>query len=329
MTGLKFRMYLLLVLLFAIIYAVISIIGVHMGISNFYFYIVLSAALMFAQYMLGPKLVELSMRVKYAEKAEYPHLHAMVADLASRAGIPVPKLGISEVDIPNAFAFGRGRSDGRVCVTRGILRLLNNEELKAVLGHEITHLKNRDVLAITILSVIPMILYRVAWHFLWFGGGRRREQGSNAALIGIAAFMFYFITNLLVLYGSRVREYFADRGSIELGNSPATLAAALYKLVYGSARMKKEAIRNVEGFKAFFVNDPSRAVNEIKELARIDINNDGTIDENELRILRNKHVTLAFRDKMMECMSTHPDMLKRVKRLAEYRVGSFREGHDK
>ena len=126
------------------------------------------------------------------------------------------------------------------------MNLLNEEELTAVIGHEISHLKNRDVLTITLLSVIPMILYRLAWQSLFFGN-RRDSRGGNTALIGLTAFLFYFITNLLVLYASRIREYFADQGSIELGNRPAVLATALYKLVYGSARVDKSAVKEAVG----------------------------------------------------------------------------------
>ncbi|MBU4346360.1 MAG: M48 family metalloprotease [Candidatus Omnitrophica bacterium] len=310
-------MYLLLVVLFGIIYMVMTIIGVRMGIANFYFYLLLSLGLMFLQYMIGPKLVEWLMRVKYVKPEQYPQLYAMVQELSQKAGIPRPRVGIAQISIPNAFAFGRSLSDGRVCVTEGLMRLLDENELRAVLGHELSHLKNRDVLTITILSVIPMILYRIAWHFFWFGGGRRRGQG-NVALIGVAAFIFYFITNLLVLYASRIREYFADRGSLLLGNKPEWLASALYKLVYGSARMNKESFKEVEGLKAFFVNDPSQAINEIKELRQLDLNKSGTIDSNELEALQDKRVHLNFGDKLLEALSTHPNMLKRIKQLSEY-----------
>jgi len=314
-------MYLLLTVLFAIVYAVVSMISYSMGIANFYFYLGLSLFFMFLQYLIGPKLVEWSMRVKYIEKNEYPQLHQMVEELATKARIPKPRIGISQVDLPNAFAFGHGVRDGRVCVTQGILRLLNKEELRAVLGHELTHLKNRDVLTITILSVIPMILYRIAWSFMFYGGGRRRDNRSsgNAALIGLAAFIFYFITNLLVLYASRIREYFADRGSVDLGNHPSSLATALYKLVYGSARIDKEELKEVEGLKAFFINDPSQAFNEIRELKQLDLDKNGTIDAQELEVLRTKRVKLGFGDKLMEVLSTHPNMLKRIKQLSEYK----------
>jgi heat shock protein HtpX len=312
-------MWFLTALLFAIVYAIVAMISAALGMESFYFYIIVALVMMFIQYMLGPKIVEWSMRVRYLGAGEHPELQRIVKELASRALLPAPRIGIAQVSIPNAFAFGRTVKDGRICVTEGILNLLNEEELKAVLGHEMSHIKNRDVLTITLLSVIPVILYRIAWQFLFMGDRRDRSSG-NTALIGLAAFTFYFVTNLLVLYASRVREYFADKGSIDLGNRPAWLASALYKLVYGSARMPKEAIKDVEGMKAFFANDPSRAMNELKDLRDLDLDKSGTISASELLALQNKTVRLRFGDRMLELLGTHPNMLKRIKRLSEWKA---------
>ncbi len=318
MFSLQARMGLLLAAFFAIIYATVVMLGTAMGIGNFYFYLILSLGLMYIQFMVGPKIVEWTMRVRYVLREEYPELFSMVEDMARRAGIPMPRICIAAMSTPNAFAFGRGIHDGRVCVSEGIMRLLNKEELRAVLGHELTHLKNRDVVTITLLSVVPMILYRVAWHFLfWGGGGRRDRDRGNTALIGLAAFLFYFITNLLVLYASRIREYFADQGSVELGNRPEDLASALYKLVYGSARMDKDDLKETEGMKAFFINDPSLARSEIKELSQLDMDHSGTIDPEELAVLRQQTISLSFSDQLMEFLSTHPNMLKRIQHLSE------------
>ncbi len=316
MFTLQLRMWLLLGVLFSIIYAIVVVIGTQMGIQDFNFYLIVSFAMMFIQYLVGPKLVEWSMRVKYVTREQYPQLYRMMEDMTRRSNMPMPKICVSPIPIPNAFAFGRGIRDGRVCVTEGIMKLLNEEELKAVLGHELTHIRNRDVLTITILSVIPMILYRVAWHFMFYGH-RRDDRSNNGALIGLAAFIFYFITNLLVLYASRIREYFADKGSIELGNKPSALASALYKLVYGSARLDKEVLKEAEGLKAFFINDPSRAFNEIRELKQLDLDRSGTIDTSELMILRHKRINLNFGDRLMEVLSTHPNMLKRIQHLSQ------------
>ncbi|MFA5038686.1 MAG: zinc metalloprotease HtpX [Candidatus Omnitrophota bacterium] len=320
MFALKFRLYLMLAVLFGIVYMIVTLIGTSLGVYNFYFYIGIAFVLMFIQYMIGPKLIEWSMRIEYVDKNRYPALHQMVEEMSRKAGIPKPKIGIAHVGIPNAFAFGRWMSDSRVCATDGILKLLNEEELRAVMGHELTHVKSRDVLFITVLSVIPIVLYRIAWHFLFFGGGRRRDNsGANTALIGLVAFLFYFLTNLLVLYASRIREYFADRGSISLGNPPEKLASALYKLVYGSARADKEGVRSVEGLKAFFLNDPSRAAREFSELRQMDLDKSGEIDAAELQAIGRKEVRLGFGDKLMELLTTHPNMLKRIKLLSTYK----------
>lgn len=321
MFSLQLRMALLLAALFGIVYAIIVMIGTSMGVTNFYFYLVLSLGMMLVQYMIGPKIVEWSMRVKYIKKEDAPKLFAMVEDQARRAEIPMPRVCISELDIPNAFAFGRGIRDGRVCVTQGIMRLLSEEELKAVIGHEIGHIKNRDVLTITLLSVIPMIMYHLAWRMMFSGGRRDDRNGGSTIFIGIAAFLFYFISNLLVLYASRIREYFADKASVEFGNRPEALASALYKLVYGSARMSKESLQESEGLKAFFINDPSQAMNELRDLKQLDMDRNGSIDAGELSLLRSKTVRVSGGDKLMELMSTHPNMLKRIKHLSD--LGSY------
>lgn len=105
---------------------------------------------------------------------------------------------------------------------------------------------------------------------------------------------------------------------MNLGNQPSALASALYKLVYGSAQTNKQSIKDVEGLKAFFVNDPSRANKEIRELAAIDLDRSGTIDADELQYLNSKKIETSFSDKIMEILSTHPNMLKRIQKLSEY-----------
>jgi len=309
---LKLRLYLIMTVMFAIIYGLVAFAASYIGVSGFYVYGVIASVMLLIQYMIGPKMVEWSMSIRYVSEQEYPALHRMVTDLARDAGIPKPKVGIARIPIPNAFAFGRWAKDGRVCVTEGIMNLLNEKELRAVLAHEVSHLKHKDVAVITMISVIPMIAWYIAWSSLFSGG---RERG-NAVLIGIAAFAVYLITNLLVLYVSRIREYYADEGAVKLGNGPHHLASALYKLVYGSARVNKDALKPIEGMKAFFANDPSRAAYEIRELSQLDLDGSGTIDANELMALQTRPVNISTTDKIMEMLSTHPNMLKRIQRLS-------------
>lgn len=320
---LQARMFLLIAVLFGILYGVIVGVGTWMGVGGALSYLILAVVFLGIQYLIGPSLVAWTMRVKWVSEREEPELHRMVAELAERARLPKPKVGISQISIPNAFAFGRWQKDGRICVTRGILNLLNRDELKAVLGHEMAHIKHRDMAIITLLSAIPMILYWLAWSLMWGGalGGRRREGGNYAVLIGLGAFLLYFITNLLVLYGSRIREYYADMGSVRLGNMPHHLATALYKLVYGNARVRnQEELKRVEGARAFFVNDPLRSYYEVRELSQIDRDMSGTIGYDELADLRHRQVRLGVADKMMELFTTHPNMLKRIKHLSTLNV---------
>lgn len=317
--GLKGRMYLLVALLFGILYGVITGIGIWAGAGNVTFYIILAFAFLGLQYLVGPSIVARTMKVKWVSGKEAPELHRMMTELAEKAHLSKPRVGISQLRIPNAFAFGRTQRDGRICVTRGLLNLLSEDELRAVLGHEMSHIKNRDMLVITLLSGIPLVMYWIAWSFMLGGafGGRRQGGGGYAALIGLGAFLLYFITNLLVLYGSRIREYSADLGSVQLGGMPHQLASALYKLVYGNARLRgSEELKRVEGVKAFFLNDPSRAWNEIRELSQVDRDMSGTIDYDELMELRQKKVRLRRSEKMMELFSSHPNALKRVKHLS-------------
>ena len=320
---LQTRMFLLIALLFGILYGVITGIGFWSDVGNPTYYLIIGFVFMGLQYLVSPYLVGLTMKIRWVNEAEAPELHRMVAELAENAGIPKPKIGISQLNIPNAFAFGRTRHDGRVCVTQGILNLLSRDELRAVLGHELSHIKHRDMAVITLISVIPLVMYWIAFSFMFRGsyGDRREGGGQMGVIIGVGAFLLYFITNLLVLYGSRIREYYADQGSVKLGSTPHHLATALYKLVYGNARFRgKEEIKRVQGVKAFFLNDPSRAWYEVKELSQVDRDMSGTISYDELMDLRQKQVRLGFSDKLMELFTTHPNMLKRIKHLSTLSV---------
>lgn len=272
------------------------------------------------QYLLSPAIVGWTMRVRYVSPDEEPRLHEIVRELAEAARIPMPRVGVSELEIPNAFAFGRWRSDGRVVVTRPLLGLLDERELRAVLGHEIMHLRNRDVAVITFLSLLPNVFY-----YLFRIGIRMRGRNNPGPLIALVSILVYFALQLLVLYASRIREYAADEGSVKLGNPPHWMASALYKLVYGAARLPPEELKAAAGFKAFFASDPSRAQGEVQSLADLDLDRSGTIDPAELDALHKGRVRVSAGARIVELLGTHPNMLKRVQRLAELQArGAFR-----
>lgn len=309
---LTLRIWLATALLFGILYAIITVICTYLGFGTPLIFALFALVVVFAQYLVGPIIVEKTMGVHYVSPQEAPNLHAMVDELTMNAGIPKPKVGISEINVPNAFAFGKTKKDGRVCVTRGILNILDEEELKAVLGHEISHIRHNDMAVMTLISVVPLLCYWIFISTIFSGDG-----DGDAGIIGVVALVGYLLGQLLVLFVSRVREYYADQGSVEIGGKPHKLASALYKLVYGSANLDKKQVKEVEGVKAFFVNDISDASNEISDLKQIDINMDGIISEAELSELRYTKTRIGTGSKIMELISTHPNMVKRIKRLAE------------
>jgi heat shock protein HtpX len=321
---LKIRMGLCVLLLFAVIYALLIVIATFVGAGTPLIYALLAFVMVAIQFFIGPKIVERSMRVRYVSEGEQPELHRMVSELAMKAGIPKPRVGISEISIPNAFAFGTSKKTARVCVTRRLMEMLKRDEIEAVLGHELSHIKHRDMAVITGLSVIPMICYFIYFSFFWsgifggMGGGRNREGGVSMLAIAFIAFVVYFISNLIVLYASRIREYYADAGSAELTRKPHELASALYKMIYGSAGAKQEKVKKEMGsMRAFFAADPVTARRDLKDLSAADLNKDGKIDEYELRAFAER-ARASRADRLMEIFSTHPNPVSRVKRLGAY-----------
>jgi len=307
-------------LMFAIIYGFLLFVGAAVGYSGQSFInysVILALGMIFVQYMIGPKIVESSMKVNYITEGDNPKLYRMVEEQARKAGLKkTPRVGTCPTSMPNAFAFGKSKGDARVCVTDGIMNLLSEDELKAVIGHEISHVKHSDMAIITLLSAVPMIAYYIYMSSMYSGTSRDRNSGGTA-IIGIVALVVYFITNLLVMYGSRIREYYADKGSAEIGNEPHQLASALYKLTYGTAKTSKAEVQRLEGIKAFFVNDPTKARGEFNELTEVDKDMNGIIDRNELASVRQGGVRIGTSASIMELMSTHPNMLKRIKHLSE------------
>lgn len=289
------------------------IVARYLGISSWKLYAGVSLAIVFLQYWFGPTMVKYSMNVRPLSEAEAPHIHKMVEELAQAAGVPKPEVGVSEINIPNAFAYGRTSRSGHIAITRPILGLLDYDELRAVLGHEMGHIKHNDMAVTAAVSVIPMICYYIAISFMFSGD---RDNGATI-VIGMLGYLFYLIGQLLVLFISRIREYYADEASVEFGNRPAALVSALYKLSYGASRCSEETIKDLNTNRAFFVNDINNAKHDVTDFSQVDFDGDGKITDEELRKLASMDIKISKKNGIMEVFSTHPDSLKRVKRLAE------------
>lgn len=229
--------------------------------------IIIPAALLFAQYYASDRIALFSMHAKIVTEQEAPQLHAIVDRLCAMADMPKPKVAIAQTDMPNAFATGRNQSHAVVCVTTGILRRLDEQELEAVLAHELSHVAHRDVAVMTIASFLGIIAGFITRMLLFsemFGGlggaggrgrGRNNQQGQIIAielLALVVSAVFYFLSFLLIRALSRYRELAADRSGAILIGQPRILANALVKVSGEIGRIPTRDLRTAETFNAFF-----------------------------------------------------------------------------
>ena len=215
--------------------------------------------LVLVQLWLSDKMVLYAMRAKVVSEAESHRLHAMVGELAQAAGIPKPKVAISQMSAPNAFATGRSVKGATVAVTSGLMELLDERQLRAVLAHEISHIRTRDVVVMTYASFFSMVAATLMSWLFWsslFGGmGRRRNDGSGNAmmLVYLVTIIVWFVSQLLVAALSRYREFAADRGAALLTQEPMALASALQRIHGGLTGVPRTDLRKAESANAFFI----------------------------------------------------------------------------
>lgn len=270
------------------------------------------------QWLLAPYMIDSMYRVREADPRRYARLYAMVEDLCRRLRLKAPKLMIADLPIPNAFAYGSPLTGSRVAVTTGLLRELEEEEVEAVLGHELGHLKHRDVQVMMFASVLPAIFYLMGYSLIWSSwlGTGRREEAGGLAIVGFASLAVYWLLSLFVLHLSRLREYYADRESAtKVPDGARKLSEALAKIVYSTGRLHLHE-RRPQGFSAFkslFIEDPDKAGSNVLLLSSYT----GRSDEALVRSLLNRRITWA--DRIAELFSTHPNIVKRLRALQELR----------
>jgi heat shock protein HtpX len=183
-------------------------------------------------YFFSDKLALSMSRAKPVSESEAPKLYEAVRELTTRAGLPMPRLYVIPQDQPNAFATGRNPKHSAVAVTRGILSLLSEDELKGVLAHELTHIRNHDILIQSVASAIGAAITYIAYMMLWFGDDNNSPLGLVASL---AMFLLAPISATIIqLAISRQREYAADAGGAEICGNPESLASALLRLEEGA-----------------------------------------------------------------------------------------------
>jgi heat shock protein HtpX len=229
--------------------------------------VLLAVGMALVQYFFSDKLVLWSTGARILEKDEYPELHRTVEKLCKEADLPLPKIAIMQSPVPNAFATGRSPKHAVVACTDSIMRLLNKDELEAVLAHELAHVKNRDILTMTMASFIAMIASMIMQSFFFSAmlGGRNREGGGGTIIIWIVSIIVYAVSTLLILALSRYREFAADRGSALITKNPKALMSALSKISGRMDAVPTEAKAKVEAANAFFII-PALSGNSFMEL---------------------------------------------------------------
>lgn len=291
--------------------------GLLLGLGGIALFILL-------QYLVGPAIVAATSRLHYLKPGENQWLESTVKELAEKSGVPTPRVATVPNNTPNAFVFGRSSNSATLAVHDGLLRNLNEDEVRGVIAHELGHVRHRDFIVMTILSALPLIAYIVA-QFAFRAGvmssySRRRNKEGDVGIallaIGAISFVVYIITFLAVMRLSRLREHYADAYSAYLTGSPRSLESGLAKITYGLSIAPKAT----EGARAFYIGDPAQAKQEISEIMEkksdYDLDKDGVLDERELELAMEKESKSTW-NQLNSLFATHPPTFKRIQLLRE------------
>ena len=269
----------LLGVLYVVFVGVLFAAGAGVGIM-----VVVIGALLAAQLFLSDKIGLAAMGAKEVSPEEAPGLHAMIERLCIQADLPKPKVAIADNKVPNAFAMGRSPKSAVVCCTTGIMNILEPHELEGVMAHELTHVKNRDVMVMTLASFFASLAAMITQFGFFFGGfgGNDDDNGPGFAVVLLVSFAVYVISFFLMLALSRYREYGADRGAAIITGRPSALSSALMKLNSAMQRVPDQDLRAVGRMNAFFI------------------------------------IPTSVKQSVGTLFMTHPPMEKRIERLQQY-----------
>jgi heat shock protein HtpX len=230
---------------------------------------VVAGALFVIQLFTSDKIALMSMGAREVSPAQAPSLHAIIERLCIQANLPKPHVAVAQTPMPNAFAVGRSPKAATVCVTTGLLDLLSPAELEGVLGHELTHIQNRDVMVMTIASFFASIASFITQVGFWFGGAfddRDNNNGPGFAVVILVSAVVYMISFLLLQTLSRYREFAADRGSAIITGRPSALITALMKISGNMQQIPQRDLRAASGELAAFYIFPPKAKQSVANL---------------------------------------------------------------
>ncbi|QLG49635.1 zinc metalloprotease HtpX [Natrinema halophilum] len=253
--GLRARMFVTMFLLFALYIVFAGALVLYIG-GGLWMFALLFGGFSLVQYYFSDTLTLKSMGAKSVSADEYPQLHASIERLSQQADLPKPKVAVVDSKVPNAFATGRNQRNAAVCVTTGLMQMLEQDELDGVLAHELSHVKNRDMMVMTIASFLSTIAFMIVRWGAFFGGGhgRGREGGGGGIIVAIlVSLVVWIVSYLLIRALSRYREYAADRGAAAITGNPSALASALLKISGQMDKVPKEDMREEAEMNAFFI----------------------------------------------------------------------------
>ncbi len=248
--------------------------------------LVIIGAMVLAQLFLSDKIALKAMGAREVSPQEAPGLHALIERLCIQADLPKPKVAVADIDMPNAFALGRSQKKATVCATTGIMNLLSPAELEGVMAHELAHVKNRDVLVMTVASFFASVAAMITQFGFLFGGGMGGgggddEGGPGFLVVLLVSLLVYVISFFLMLALSRYREFSADRGAALVTGRPSALSSALMKISGQMDKVPQQDLRAAGEMNAFFI------------------------------------VPTSVKGALQTIFATHPPMEKRIERLGE------------
>ena len=227
------------------------------------FMVLIIGGLSFAQLFFSDRLALAAMGAKEVSPQEAPGLHAMIERLCIQADLPKPRIAVADTHVPNAFACGRSQKSATVCATTGIMSVLSPNELEGVMAHELSHVKHRDVLVMTIASFFASIAALILQFGFFFGGSD--DDNPSFAIVLLVSFVVYIVSFFLMLALSRYREFAADRGAAIITGRPSALSSALVKISGAMERVPTQDLRQAERMNAFFIV-PASVKNSVANL---------------------------------------------------------------
>ena len=257
--GLQSRMLLTLFLLGAVYVVFVGVLFAA-GLDGITIALI-AAGLAAMQFFTSDKLAMHAMGAKEVTPQEAPELHAMIERLCIQADLPKPKVAVAYTEMPSAFALGKSQKSATVCATTGIMKMLSPAELEGVMAHELAHVKNRDVMIMTIASFFASVAATILqFGFFFGGGGDDEDSGPSFLVILLVSLVVYVVAFFLMMALSRYREFTADRGAALVTGRPSALASALRKIASGIDRLPQQDLRVAKELSAFFIESPTKSI---------------------------------------------------------------------